>query len=71
MKEFLKQALKKLSNLPKKIQLWKKTCVNKFINVVQLLVNQMEKLTAAIKICLLTWLVEIYDIFLFDLKDFQ
>ena len=71
MKEFLKQVLKKLSNLPKKIQLWKKTCVNKFINVVQLLVNQMEKLTAAVKICLLTWLVEIYDIFLFDLKDFQ
>ena len=32
----------------------------------------MEKLTAAVKICLLTWLVEIYDnIFLFDLKDFQ
>ena len=54
MKEFLKQVLKKLSNLPKKIQLWKKTCVNKFINVVQLLVNQMEKLTAAVKICLLT-----------------
>ena len=32
-------ATKKHWNLPKRIQIWKKTCVDKLVNVVQLLVQ--------------------------------
>ena len=38
-KPFLKQLLKKTLIPTKKIQIWKKTCVHKVINVIQLLVQ--------------------------------
>ena len=48
------EAARELSNLPKNIQIWKKTCANKVITLFNYWSNQMEKLIAAVKIFLLT-----------------
>ena len=71
--------VRKPSNLPKKIQIWKKTVVDKVLTLFNYWSNNMEKLIAAIEIFLFCMIethenaidVYIYDsVFLVDLKKF-